>query len=229
MSDETDLQGNTLIGYAAVFDTPWNPLMIELQGYSETVARGAFSKALEAVNRGDVNVPLLWQHNRGQVLATTKAGTLKVAEDGKGLHVEAKLPNTSLGRDVREMITRGDVKGMSYGMETLREDSQLSRTNGIVHRTIKTIRRLVDTTLTWEPAYPATSVELRSQALALPLPELLEASELIREQRYGGYVAGLRRPLSPTDPDAYYEICLARIKDWRRGRRAKTTCPRCPR
>jgi hypothetical protein len=127
MSGETDLQGNTLHGYAAVFDTPWNPLMTERHGYSETVARGAFRKALEAVNRGDVNVPLLWQHERNQVLATTKSGTLKLAEDGKGLHVEARLPNTSLGRDVREMIARGDVKGMSYGFESRREDSHRYR------------------------------------------------------------------------------------------------------
>jgi hypothetical protein len=83
-----------------------------------------------------------------------------------------------------------------------------------VRRTIVAIRRLVDTTLTWEPAYPATSVELRSQTLALPVEELQGADGLIREQRYGGYVVGLKRSpgqRTPAQLDAYFATCRARI------------------
>jgi uncharacterized protein len=211
---ETDIQGNTLHGYAAVFDTPWNPAMTELHGYTETINRGAFRLALEAVRQGAADVPLLWQHDRNQVLATTRAGTLKLAEDGKGLHVEAQLPNTQLGRDVREMIARGDVAGMSFGMHTRPEDSNVSRRNGIVHRTIMLIRRLIDTTLTWEPAYPSTSIELRTAGFAVPLEELEDADGLLREQRCGGYVVGLKRSpgqMTPAELDAWHARMHRRI------------------
>ena len=68
---------------------------------------------------------------------------------------------------------RGDVAGMSYGIETRRSDSLISRNNGRVHRTIANVQRLLDVTLTWEPAYPSTSVELRgSRFAALTLQEL---------------------------------------------------------
>ena len=101
-------------GYAAVFDTPWHQESVDAAGYVEIVARGAFRKALGQSG----NIPLLWQHDRNQMLATTQADTLRVSEDGKGLLVEATLPRSGLGEYVREMIERGDVRGMSYGMET---------------------------------------------------------------------------------------------------------------
>jgi HK97 family phage prohead protease len=176
---DAEMQGMNFRGYAAVFDSPWNKALIERMGYVETVARGAFRKALGAVKAGEYNVPLTWQHDRNAVLATTKSGNLSLREDGKGLLVEARLPDTTLGRDVREMIERGDVHGMSYGIESLREDSTLSKQNGIMHRSIGNVRRLLDTTLTWEPSYDETTVELRSQSgfTALPLQELVGGQE----------------------------------------------------
>lgn len=176
---DAEMQGMNFRGYAAVFDSPWNQALIERMGYVESIARGAFRKALGAVKNGDYNVPLTWQHDRNSVLATTKSGNLSLREDGKGLLVEARLPDTTLGRDVREMIERGDVRGMSYGIESLREDSNLSRKNGVMHRSIANVRRLLDTTLTWEPTYDETTVELRNLSgfTALPLQALVGGSE----------------------------------------------------
>jgi HK97 family phage prohead protease len=176
---DAEVQGMNFRGYAAVFDSPWNKALIDAMGYVETVARGAFRKALGAVKAGDYNVPLTWQHDRNSVLATTRSGNLTLREDGKGLLVEARLPETTLGRDVREMIERGDVRGMSYGIESLPSDSKLSKQNGVMHRSIANVRRLLDTTLTWEPSYDETTVELRSQSgfTALPLQELVGGTE----------------------------------------------------
>lgn len=168
---DAEIKGMDFRGYAAVFDTPWSQDLIEAAGYVETVARGAFRKALTTAT----NVPLLWQHDRRDMLATTKSGTLKLKEDGKGLLVEAQLPDTGLGQYVREMIERGDVQGMSYGIQSLPADSVISKQDGVTHRSIANVRRLLDTTLTWEPAYPDTSVELRSMGFtALPLQELVD-------------------------------------------------------
>lgn len=157
-------------GYAAVFDAPWNDQLVEKMGYVESVARGAFRKALPASG----NVPLLWQHERRDMLATTKSGNLRIREDGKGLLVEAKLPRNPLGEYVRSMIEAGDVRGMSYGIEVEAGANRITRENGRYHRRIANVKRLIDTTLTWEPAYEATTVELRTEAFtALPLQELV--------------------------------------------------------
>lgn len=172
---DAELRDANFRGYAAVFDAPWNQALIDEMGYVETVARGAFRKALA---KGE-DVPLLWQHERRDMLATTKSGTLRLKEDGKGLLVEAQLPETGLGAYVREMIDRGDVQGMSYGIQSLPSDSILVRKDGVMHRSIANVRRLLDVTLTWEPSYDATSVELRSRSgfNALPLQELLGGQE----------------------------------------------------
>lgn len=164
-----EVKGRNFRGVAAVYDTPWNDKLIEAVGYVETVAKGAFRSALSL---GE-NIPLLGAHRRHELLATTDAGTLKVADGQTGLEVEADLPKNYLGDYYREMIHRGDIRGMSYGMETLKGDSIWSRTNGRQHRSIANVRRLLDVTLTWEPAYPATVAELRAAGLVVaPLEEI---------------------------------------------------------
>jgi uncharacterized protein len=171
---DQDMKGMNFRGYAAVFDSPWAERLTEATGYVETIARGAFRKALATSG----NVPLLWQHDRNQLLATTDAGTLKLAEDGKGLLVSALLPDNALGAYAREMIERGDVRGMSYGMALTKQDQHVSKQSGRWQRTIANIQRLLDTTLTWEPAYTATTVELRAAGfVATPLQELVDGLE----------------------------------------------------
>lgn len=172
---DAEIKDHNFRGYAAVFDAPWNDALTQAMGYVETVARGAFRKALTAGH----DVPLLWQHDRRDMLATTKSGTLTLREDGKGLLVEATLPQSGLGAYVREMIERGDVRGMSYGIASLPSDSVISKQDGVMHRSIANVRKLLDTTLTWEPSYDATTVELRnlSGLTAIPLQELVGGVE----------------------------------------------------
>lgn len=171
---DAELTGMNFRGYAAVFDSPWSEALTNTTGYVETIARGAFRKALAS---GE-NVPLLWNHDRNSLLATTRGGTLRLKEDGKGLLVEASLPNTTLGNDVREHIARGDISGMSYGMATERKDSITSKQSGRWQRTIANIQRLLDVTLTWDPAYQETNAELRARNFACaPLQELVDGLE----------------------------------------------------
>jgi HK97 family phage prohead protease len=54
-------------------------------------------------------------HNTDQVLATTRNGSLMLTEDARGLRVEAKLPDTTLGRDLSTLIADGTVHSMSFG------------------------------------------------------------------------------------------------------------------
>ena len=171
---DATLKGRTVGGYAAVFDTPWNDTLTQERGYVETIARGAFRKALTTSG----NVPLLWQHERRDMLATTQNHTLRLKEDGRGLAFEADLPDNPLGDYVRSMVERGDVKGMSFGMASTREDSTVENRAGRYHRTINNMQRLLDVTLTYEPSYEAATVELRSLGFAaLPLQELTDGVE----------------------------------------------------
>ena len=168
-------------GYAAVFDTPWNERLTKATGYVEKVARGVFRKVLSS---GE-DVPLLLAHDAHQLLGTTGSGNVQLREDGKGLLVHARLPDNYLGEYARSMIEAGDLKGMSYGIELdPKRDTYMARTEGGVWtRTIANINRLLDVSLTWEPAYTATSVELRSAGfVAVPLQEMLGGEEPQTEQ-----------------------------------------------
>jgi HK97 family phage prohead protease len=98
--------GMTLRGYAAVFNSPSQPLP-----FTETIQPGAFSDSLRSRN----DVKLLWNHDTGIVLGSTRAGTLKLTEDERGLLVEASLPDTQAGRDAATLVKRGDVSAFSFG------------------------------------------------------------------------------------------------------------------
>ena len=98
--------GMTLRGYAAVFNSPSQPLP-----FIETIQPGAFRDSLKSRN----DVKLLWNHDTGTVLGSTRAGTLRLMEDNHGLLLEADLPDTQAGRDLATLIKRGDVNAFSFG------------------------------------------------------------------------------------------------------------------
>ena len=98
--------GMTLRGYAAVFNSPSQPLP-----FIETIERGAFRDSLKSRN----DIKLLWNHDTSIVLGSTRAGTLRLMEDERGLLVEADLPMTQAGKDAAISIQRGDVTAFSFG------------------------------------------------------------------------------------------------------------------
>jgi HK97 family phage prohead protease len=98
--------GMTLRGYAAIFNSPSQPLP-----FIETIEPGAFRDSLKSRN----DVKLLWNHDTSIVLGSTRAGTLRLIEDTRGLLVEADLPQTQAGKDAAISIQRGDVTAFSFG------------------------------------------------------------------------------------------------------------------
>lgn len=173
---DSEVKGRLFRGLAAVFDSPWDKSLTEQYGYEEIVKRGAFRKALA---RGD-NVPLLLEHNQHQMLGTTQSGNVRISEDAKGLAVEAKLPDNYLGEYARSLIEAGDMRGMSYGIQLNKQtDHKLLRVAGQLPRLLVVgAQRMLDVSLTWSPAYNATTAELRSQGfVATPLQELLGGQE----------------------------------------------------
>ena len=172
---ESSTDGGKFTGYAAVFDVE-----ADLGAFTESIARGAFRKALS----GSGNVPMLYDHNPMlPVLATTRSGTLKLAEDGRGLKVEADVANHFMGEAVREMVKRGDISGMSFGFIAGQGNSKVENRGGRPHRTLVGFKRLLDVSPTWDEAYQGTEASFRSLR-ALQMAEDIESMQQVLSGAY---------------------------------------------
>lgn len=140
----------TASGYAVLFNNE-----TDIGGYwREKIAPGAFTKTL-----AERDVVALHSHDSGRVVGRKDAGTLILREDSKGLAFENELPDTSDGRDLAVQIDRGDIPGMSFGFVTRKQEWDET-----VDPPLRTIIEadLYEITYTAFPAYPDTSVGLRS-------------------------------------------------------------------
>lgn len=146
--------GPTISGYAAVF----NALSEDLGGFREEIQPGTFKRTLSE----NADVRALWNHNPDMVLGRTRAKTLELWEDDRGLAFRIQVPDTQLGRDALVSIQRGDVDQMSFGFYT-QQDRWAQDEGGNVLRTLVDVD-LVDVSPVTFPAYPQTSAQVRSQA-----------------------------------------------------------------
>lgn len=142
--------GMTFSGYAAVFNSPSQPLP-----FIERILPGAFTRSLKS--RGDIK--MLWNHESGQVLGSTRSGTLRLSQDERGLRVEADLPETTTGRDAAILLKRGDVSSMSFGFSVPAGGDSWSSDGS--ERTLKSVR-LREVSVVAYPAYLETSASVRS-------------------------------------------------------------------
>ena len=138
-----DGDGMTFEGYAAVFNSPSEPLP-----FIETIKPGAFRKSLQGRHR----MMLLWNHDSSQPLASTRNGSLRMVEDEIGLKVTATLPNTQLGRDISEMVRTGLIDAMSFGFR-VKKDSWSA--DGAI-RTLEEVA-IFESSLVSFPAYEGTA------------------------------------------------------------------------
>ncbi|MCB1925735.1 MAG: HK97 family phage prohead protease [Gammaproteobacteria bacterium] len=141
-----------LEGYAAVFGVS----SVDLGGFREVVRSGAFSRSLKS----DANIRALYDHDGRSVLGRVGAGTLRLAEDTRGLHFEIDLPPTSVARDLAVLVDRGDVSGASFAFRVpAGGDEWRSTESGILRELIDV--DLHEITVTADPAYPDTTVAKR--------------------------------------------------------------------
>jgi len=177
-----------IVGHAAVF----NELSEPLWGFRERILPGAFK---EAIKQDDVRA--LWNHDPNYVLGRNKAGTLRLAEDDRGLAVEIDPPDTQWARDLLVSIRRGDVNQMSFAFTVV--DEEFSKENGENIRILKKVR-LHDVSVVTFPAYPQTDVQVRS---------ILQASGIDWEA-LAGIMYRYQRGLSLTNTDR--DMVLAAIE-----------------
>ena len=150
--NDDGLTTRKVTGYAAVFDSPSDPIG---GMFVEYINRGAFSKTLK---EGDPVA--LWNHNTDIPLARRSAGSLFLEEDEKGLRFDLTLPETTAGKDAHILITDNIVREMSFGFSVIKDEWSKSDDGGDV-RHIGEVRLGEISPVTF-PAYPATEVEARA-------------------------------------------------------------------
>ena len=157
-----DSEGLYIEGYFAVFNSNYD------MGYgmSESIAPGAFSNTLA----GDIRA--LINHDTTLVLGRTKARTLELQQDERGLWGKITVnPNDSDAMNLYQRVKRGDVDQCSIGFFIVSEETDF-RQDGSVHWTITEIE-LFEVSCCTFPAYEETAIAARTA----------EKKDL--EQRYG--------------------------------------------
>jgi HK97 family phage prohead protease len=142
--------GNTLTGYAAVWDTP---ATISERGrtFTEIVRRGTFARAI--AERQDVVAVV--NHDENRLIGRTSSGTLTLTEDDHGLRFAVMLPQHS--KDIRELVERGDLNGASFSFITKRDNWTDPQTRELLDVDLRDVSVVV------RPAYAATVVAIRSK------------------------------------------------------------------
>ncbi|MGB3352690.1 MAG: HK97 family phage prohead protease [Mycobacterium sp.] len=148
----SEVAGNKLSGYGAVFNQ-----YADMGSYLEQLQPNAFDAVLSDPAS---DVRSFWNHDSTMLLGRQSSGTLRLSVDSHGLAFELDLPKTSYANDVRELAARGDLTGMSFGFIP---GEEVWGTVG--HRDLRThvsVAKLIEVSPVSLPAYPGTTVQLRS-------------------------------------------------------------------
>ena len=141
-----------ITGYAAVYNSD----SVDLGYFTEVIRPGAFQRAIS--ERQDVRA--LLDHDSGKIIARTKAGNLTLSEDNTGLRVQLAPIDTPDGKAAIEWVRSGVVDGFSFGFETISD--RWSTRDGKNYRELLDVN-LFEVSLVAFPAYPGTSVGIRSE------------------------------------------------------------------
>lgn len=146
--------GPIIEGYFSVFNSDY-----ELwPGAAEQVAPGAFDNTL-----GD-DVRALINHDTRLVLGRTKAGTLTLRVDEKGLFGTIKINDQdSDAMNLYARVQRGDVSQCSFGFDIIREEF-VEHPDGSILWIIREVK-LYEVSVCTFPAYEETSVSARKRDL----------------------------------------------------------------
>lgn len=172
----------TISGHAAVFNEWYVLHQSPACMIREIIRPGAFKNAISSGQ----DVRCLIDHNPTLILGRTKAGTLVLSEDAKGLFFSCSLPDTSAAEDIAENVRLENVSQCSFAF-TLRDGGEtvVTRTeNGVTIQEIEvTDVDLYDVSVVTYPAYESTDVSVRSKALAKQVKEAWLKSRRLELER----------------------------------------------
>ncbi len=141
-------------GYVNAVERESRPVITPHGRVNEIISAGAFKTALEKAG----NVSLSVDHN-DKVYASTKDGTLTLAEDNIGLKAVTDISDAELAQEARA----GNIKGWSFGMRNV-EDVIEEREGKLPLRRVKAFDLgHITLAIRKTPIYAATSVEVRAE------------------------------------------------------------------
>jgi len=151
-------------GYFVVFNS-----VTEIgPGMTESVAPGAFRNTLSEDIRALVN------HDSTLVLGRTKAHTLELREDERGLWGDITINQEDRdAMNLYERVKRGDVDQCSFGFGIVSEDTDY-KDDGSIHWTITEVK-LYEVSCCTFPAYKQTNISARTAQREALRGERLEA------------------------------------------------------
>lgn len=169
-----DSEGGTeflVEGYASTFD---EYIVCSFDGidYKERIEPTAFDNC-------DMSDVVFRIDHEGPVYARTKAGTIKLNIDTKGLHQITDLSRTTNSRNIYEDIDAGNYPQMSFAF-TVKEDAYNSETHT---RIIKQIEKLYDISPVSFPANPNTNLSARDYFNGVIEMEKAERLEAQRKEK----------------------------------------------
>ncbi len=136
-------------GKAITYDEKTKLFSMDGEDYFEIIERGALKET-------DVSdVFLKYNHSDNfMVLARTRNKTLSIEEREDGVYIRATLANTSEGKDLYELIKRGDIDKMSFAF---------TEKDGLFNEetktwTVRNITKLYDVAAVTVPAYENTNI-----------------------------------------------------------------------
>lgn len=147
-----------IVGYATVYEAPYEVMGGPPWGWTETIARGAADKSV----REQDDVYLFFDHE-GLPLSSTKGGSLTLESDKVGLYNHSLIdPRSNWSMEIVHRLESGDLDAMSFAFRVLRQEWNEDYTE----RRILEVK-LFDVSVVSFPANPATVVGLRSEPAAV--------------------------------------------------------------
>ena len=142
-------EGMVVEGYAAVFDT-----VTDLGGIKEVIDRHAFDNADMS------DIVMKYNHENSVLpLARTRGGSLQFNVDDHGLKIKAKLPETSVNKDIYTLIREGVLSKMSFAFTVKSEEYDYDTDT----RRILEFDKIFDVSVVDVPAYETTEIYARSK------------------------------------------------------------------
>jgi len=142
------------------------------QSICEIIDKNAFKDA----DMSDVF--LKYNHSEDlMVLARTKSQTLSLEVKEDGLYMRAELADTTGGRDLYELIRRGDIDKMSFAFSIEKDGEEKLETDSEITFTVKKIRKLYDVAAVPLPAYENTNIYARRLGEVETRQEQVEAEK----------------------------------------------------
>lgn len=182
-AEDGEAEKMLVAGYASTFNEPYTLWEENWDGitfrYREQIDARAFDDA-------DLSDVIMQYDHRGRVFARITNNTLTVKTDDKGLHMEADLGGTELGRGLFEEIRGGYTDKMSFSF-TVSSDEEVKTKdedgNVDVLRTVTGISKVYDVSAVSLPANEGTTIAAETRSRIDGVIEEVRAERLEAEQR----------------------------------------------